>query len=47
MLSARTYVPLLGATLGTVHGGAVELDHNNFASTTAGKGAFVKFLAPW
>ena len=28
-------------------GGAVELTPANFGATTAGKGAFVKFLAPW
>ena len=28
-------------------GGAGELTPANFGATTAGKGAFVKFLAPW
>ena len=27
--------------------GAVELTESNFASEIAGKGAFIKFLAPW
>jgi len=30
-----------------VNAGAVELTAANFDSSIAGKGAFIKFLAPW
>ena len=29
------------------HAGAVQLTEKNFEESIAGKGAFVKFLAPW
>ena len=32
---------------GVVGVGAKQLDANNFESEIAGKGAFIKFLAPW
>jgi hypothetical protein len=41
----------LALTLATLfayaHAGAVELTADNFESSIAGKGAFIKFLAPW
>jgi hypothetical protein len=36
---------LAGALLGLA--GAVELNSDNYAELTAGKAAFIKFLAPW
>jgi len=38
-------VAALAAT--TVNAGAVDLNPDNFDEMTSGKGAFVKFLAPW
>jgi hypothetical protein len=35
------------AALATVPTQGVELDGSNFEDTIQGKGAFVKFLAPW
>jgi hypothetical protein len=36
------------STLATfANAGAVELTAANFDAKTAGKGAFIKFLAPW
>ena len=31
----------------SVNAGAVDLNPDNFDSEISGKGAFVKFLAPW
>jgi len=31
----------------TANAGAVDLTPDNFDEMTSGKGAFVKFLAPW
>jgi hypothetical protein len=36
---------LTAALLGMA--GAIELDSDNYADMTAGKTAFIKFLAPW
>jgi len=40
---------VLAAAIGGAHAGAVELTAENFPDLVAnsGKGAFVKFLAPW
>jgi len=36
------------ALIGSAHGAALELTKSNFADQAlSGKGAFVKFLAPW
>jgi hypothetical protein len=40
-------IAAFAATLAVVKAGAVELTAKNFDSETAGKGAFIKFLAPW
>jgi len=37
----------LFALLGGAEASAVELTKENFQGHVAGKGAFVKFLAPW
>jgi hypothetical protein len=35
------------ALVALANAGAVELTASNFDSKVAGKGAFIKFLAPW
>jgi hypothetical protein len=37
----------LSAVVTLASAGAVELTASNFDSAVAGKGAFIKFLAPW
>jgi hypothetical protein len=34
-------------SVASVNAGAVDLTPDNFDEMTSGKGAFVKFLAPW
>jgi hypothetical protein len=38
---------LLSAAFASANAGAVSLTASNFDSETAGKGAFIKFQAPW
>jgi hypothetical protein len=44
---AFTRAAALLSCLGLANAGATELTAANFDSETAGKGAFIKFLAPW
>ena len=46
---ARTALALATASLlaASADAGAVELNAKNFESKISGKGAFIKFLAPW
>jgi hypothetical protein len=37
----------LAALVAQAFGGAVELGPDNFDTAIAGKGALIKFLAPW
>jgi len=38
---------LIGSVATGVNAGAVELTPDNFDDQVSGKGAFIKFLAPW
>jgi hypothetical protein len=46
---ARTALALaaVSALTATTDAGAVELNAKNFDEKISGKGAFIKFLAPW
>jgi len=46
---ARTALSVLAASMlaTSADAGAVELNAKNFDEKISGKGAFIKFLAPW